>query len=132
MFSQKNRPPCLWAQTERSDGSVYENHCHCSTINMELQGKEGIMMWGTERWKALDLRRRSTLGPYDDELLVLHMIPKTDARSERYLVGRMEVCRGRTCFTGSGGRLAPAELRKHYDLRWIRLKEDGGGNQWPE
>ena len=85
-------------------------------------------MWSAERWAPLDLRRRGELGPYDQELIVLHMRPKTDARSERYLVGRMEVCQGRTCFTGigSGGTLVPANLRKHYDLRWIRLQEDGG------
>ena len=85
-------------------------------------------MWSAERWAPLDLRRRGELGPYDQELIVLHMRPKTDARSERYLVGRMEVCQGRTCFPGigSGGTLVPANLRKHYDLRWIRLQEDGG------
>lgn len=83
-------------------------------------------MWGTERWKPLDLRRRSELGPYDGDLIVLHLIPKTQARSERYLVGRMDVCQGHTYFTGSGGILAPAELRKHCELRWIRLQADGG------
>lgn len=83
-------------------------------------------MWSTNQWKPLDLRRRGELGPYDDELIVLHLIPKTQARSERYYVGRMEVCQGRTYFTGSGGTLAPAELRKHCELRWIRLQEDGG------
>ena len=85
-------------------------------------------MWSTGRWKQLELRQRAETGPYDKELIVLHLIPKTQARSERYLVGRMEVCRGRTYFAGigSGGTLAPAELRKHYDLRWIRLEEDGG------
>ena len=90
-------------------------------------------MWNTERWKPLDLRRRSQLGPHDGELIVLHMIPKTAARSERYYVGRMEVCRGRTYFTGigSGGTLGPSELRKHYELRWIRLPEDGGDGAWP-
>lgn len=87
-------------------------------------------MWGTERWQPLDLRRRGELGPYDDELIVLHMIPKTEARSERYLVVRMEVCQGRTYMIGSGGTHATAELRKHYDLRWIRLQEDGGGVSW--
>ena len=87
-------------------------------------------MWSTNQWKPLDLRRRGQLGPYDEELIALHLIPKTEAHSERYLVGRLDVCRGRTYFTGigSGGTLAPAELRKHYDLRWIRLQEDGGAS----
>ena len=88
-------------------------------------------MCSAERWKPLDLRRRGEFGPYDGELIVLHLIPKTQSCSERYLVGRMEVCQGRTYFTGSGGTLAPAELRKHYDLRWIRLQEDGGDGRWP-
>ena len=88
-------------------------------------------MCSAERWKPLDLRRRGQLGPCDGDLIVLHLIPKTQARSERYLVGRMEVCQGRTYFTGSGGTLAPTELRKHYDLRWIRLQEDGGDGRWP-
>lgn len=30
----------------------------------------------TERWRPLDLRRRGELGPYDGELIVLHMVPK--------------------------------------------------------
>lgn len=88
-------------------------------------------MWSTNQWQPLDLRRRAQLGPFDGELIVLHMIPKTQARSGRYLVGRMEVCRGRTYFTGSGGTLAPAEQRKHCDLRWVRLQEDGGDGRWP-
>lgn len=88
-------------------------------------------MLSTEQWKPLDLRRRGELGPYDNELLVLHMLPKTQARSERYLVGRMEICSGRTYFIGSGGTLAPAGLRKHYKLRWIRLQEDGGDGVCP-
>ena len=88
-------------------------------------------MCSAERWKPLDLRRRGELRPFDGELIVLHLIPKTQARSERYLVGRMEVCQGRTYFTGSGGTLAPTELRKHCELRWIRLQEDGGDGRWP-
>lgn len=85
-------------------------------------------MWSTNQWKPLDLRRRGQLGPFDGELIVLHTIPKTEARSERYLVGRLDVYRRRTYFVGigNGGTLAPAELRKHYVLRWIQLQEDGG------
>lgn len=32
-------------------------------------------MCSAERWKPLDLRRRGELGPYDGELIVLHLIP---------------------------------------------------------
>ena len=88
-------------------------------------------MWSTERWKPLDLRRRGELGPYEDELIVMHLIPKTKARSERYLVGRLEVCQGSTYFSGDVGTLALAKVRRHCDLRWIRLQEDGGDGQCP-
>lgn len=81
-------------------------------------------MGTTERWKPLDLRRRGELGPYDGELIVLHMVPKTSARSERYVVGRPEVVAGRTWMSGGGNTLSPAEMRKRYDLRWVRLPED--------
>ena len=80
----------------------------------------------TDRWRALDLRRRGELGPYDGELIVLHMVPKTSSRSERYIVGRLKVEAGRTWMTGGGNVLSPAEMRKHYDLRWIYLQEDEG------
>lgn len=82
-------------------------------------------MWSTERWQALDLRRRGQLGPFDGELIVLHMIPKTQARRERYYVGRMEVCQGRTYLSSCGSTVTMAGLCKHYILRWIRLREDG-------
>ena len=35
-------------------------------------------MGTTERWKPLDLRRRGELGPYDGELIVLHMVPNVE------------------------------------------------------
>ena len=82
-------------------------------------------MWSTERWQALDLRRRGQLGPFDGELIVLHMIPKTQARREQYYVGRMEVCQGRTYLSSCGSTVTMAGLCKHYALRWIRLREDG-------
>ena len=88
---------------------------------------KGVLgMWSAERWAPLDLRRRGQLGPHDGELIVLHMIPKTQARSERYYVGRMEICQGRTYLSGCGSTVAMAGLCKRYDLRWIRLQEDGG------
>ncbi len=81
-------------------------------------------MGTTERWKPLDLRRRGELGPYDGDLIVLHMAPKTSARSERYMVGRLEVEAGRTWMSGGGNTLSPAKMRKFYDLRWVYLPED--------
>lgn len=80
----------------------------------------------TERWRPLDLRRRGELGPYDGELIVLHLVPKGPGRSERYIVGHLEVEAGRTWMTGGGNVLLPAEMRKHYELRWVYLPEDEG------
>ena len=77
-----------------------------------------------ERWRPLYLRRRGELGPYDGDLIVLHMVPKTSARSERYVVGRLEVVAGRTWMYGGGHTLSPAKMRKFYDLRWVYLPED--------
>ena len=57
-------------------------------------------------------------------LIALHMVPKTSARSERYVVGRLEVVAGRTWMSGGGNTLSPAEMRKRYDLWWGRLPED--------
>lgn len=76
-------------------------------------------------WKTLDLRQRKTYGPHDGELIVLHMIPKSAwGRSERYLTGCLRTEAGRTWMLSGGGVASPAELRKHYDLRWLRLPED--------
>ena len=88
-------------------------------------------MWSTDQWKPLDLRRRGQLGPRDGELIVLHMIPKTQARSERYYVGRMENYQGHTQLGGCGSTVIMAGLCKRYELRWIRLQEDGGDGAWP-
>ena len=76
-------------------------------------------------WKTLDLRQRNTNGPHDGELLGLHMIPKSAwGRSERYLTGRLQTVAGRTWMNSGGNVVYPAELRKHYDFRWLRLPED--------
>lgn len=84
-----------------------------------------------ERWRPLDLRRRGELGPYDGELIVLHMVPKTSGRSERYMVGRLEVEAGRTWMFGGGNTLSPAKMRKFYDLRWVYLPEDEDKKEGP-
>lgn len=76
-------------------------------------------------WKTLDLRQRRTYGPLDGELIVLHMIPKiTWGRSERYLTGCLQTVAGRTWMNSGGSVVSPAELRKKYELRWLRLPED--------
>ena len=52
-----------------------------------------------ENWALLDLRRRSQgVGPYDGELIVLHMIPKSGGRSERYDVGKLLTEAGKSYF----------------------------------
>ncbi len=84
-------------------------------------------MWNTERWKPLDLRRRGQLGPHDDEPIDLHMIPRPAARSERDHAGRMGDLQGHTYLTRCGSTVTMAGLSKHYELRWICLREDGGG-----
>lgn len=98
-------------------------------------------MGTTERWKPLDLRRRGELGPYDGELIVLHMVPKTSARSERYVVGRLEVVAGRTWMSGGGNTLSPARCVSDMTSggsgcqRTIpgRIRKDmiGGDGTWP-
>ena len=39
---------------------------------------------GVNNWSALDLRSRSVFGPFDDELICLHLIPKTASRIGRF------------------------------------------------
>lgn len=81
-------------------------------------------MGTTERWKPLDLRRRGELGPYDGELIGPAHGAQDLGPRERYVVGRLEVVAGRTWMSGGGNTLSPAEMRKRYDLRWVRLPED--------
>lgn len=75
-------------------------------------------------WKPLDLRQQKTYGPHDGELIVLHMIPKSAWGTERYLVSRLQTEAGCTWIKSNGNVLSPANLKKHYDLRWFRLPED--------
>ena len=75
-----------------------------------------------ENWALLDLRRRSQgFGPYDGELLVLHMVPKTGSRSERYDVGKLLTEAGKSYFEGQTGTLSVARVKKFYDIWWLRL-----------
>lgn len=43
MKGQKERPPCLWAQTERPNGFVHENHYYDTTNGRILQGGAGYV-----------------------------------------------------------------------------------------
>ena len=75
-----------------------------------------------ENWALLDLRRRSQgVGPYDGELIVLHMIPKSGGRSERYDVGKLLTEAGKSYFKGQTGTLSVARVKKFYDIWWLRL-----------
>ena len=77
------------------------------------------------KYQLFGLLRCLHYGPHDGELIVLHMIPKSAwGRSERYLTGSLQTVAGRTWINGGGNVASPAELRKHYDLRWLRLPED--------
>ena len=78
---------------------------------------------GINQWSALDLRSRSVFGPFDDELICLHLIPKSRNYSERFLVGKMITEEGKTWFKqlmDIGGRDV-AKMRKHYTIEWSHL-----------
>ena len=78
-------------------------------------------MWSTNQWRPLDLRRRGQLGPREGELIVLHMIPKSGGRSERYDVGKLLTEAGKSYFEGQTGTLPVARVKKFYDIWWLRL-----------
>lgn len=83
------------------------------------------MACGAERWKALDLRRRGLLGPCDEELICLRMLPKSKGGRVRYEVGRFAVERGKSwLFLTNGGALDPVKVRMRYELRWCYLPEE--------
>ena len=85
------------------------------------------MMYGTERWKPLDLRRRSILGPYDDELIVLQMLPKSQNRMSRYEVGHFEVEKGKSWFVmKNSGTIDPVKARTFYTIQWCHLPPETG------
>ena len=75
-----------------------------------------------ENWALLDLRRRSQgFGPYDGERLVVHMVPKTGSRSERYDVVKLLTEAGKSYFEGQSGIFSVDRLKKFYDIWWVRL-----------
>ena len=77
---------------------------------------------GINQWSALDLRSRSVFGPFDDELICLHLIPKTKSLSERFEVGRMFTENGKTWFHGNYSSTEDvARMRKYYTVEWVHL-----------
>ena len=73
-------------------------------------------------WHTLDLRSRRIYGPFDDELICLHLIPKSANRSERFEVGRLLTMAGKTWFIGNySSREDVARLRRFYTVRWVHL-----------
>lgn len=56
---------------------------------------------GVNNWYELDLRRRSVFGPFDDELICLHLIPRTKSLNPRFEVGRLFTENGKTWFSGN-------------------------------
>ena len=74
-------------------------------------------------WSELDLRTRSTMGPYDDELICLHLIPKTRTYSGGFMVGRMTTEEGKTWFVPDSilGVRDVAKMRRHYTIEWTHL-----------
>ena len=78
-------------------------------------------------WSELDLRQRSTLGPYDDELVILHLTPKLSTCTEQFMVGRMMTEEGKSWFIpGVGdawncGCWNISALKKRYRIEWAHL-----------
>lgn len=73
-------------------------------------------------WSELDLRKRSTMGPYDDELICLHLIPKLSTRTERFMVGRMVTEEGKSWFRPCNGSCWNISgLKKFYRIEWTHL-----------
>lgn len=74
-------------------------------------------------WQVLDLRKRSTWGPYDEQFIVLHMTPRKRSYSEHYYVGWLITENGKTYFRHADkyGLRDIAEMRKHYYIEWIDL-----------
>ncbi|WP_298030220.1 hypothetical protein [uncultured Dysosmobacter sp.] len=77
-----------------------------------------------ETWRDLDLRSRSVYGPYDEELICLKQVSKSDAKYVRYEVGRLETEEGVTWFRGNAGScLRLADIRRKNTVTWARLPQ---------
>ena len=73
-------------------------------------------------WSELDLRQRRILGPYDDELVILHLTPKLSTCTEQFMIGRMVTEEGRSCFRPfGGGYWNISALKKRYKIEWTHL-----------
>ena len=73
-------------------------------------------------WSELDLRQRSTLGPYDDELVILHLTPKLSTCAEQFMIGCMVTEEGKSWFRPFGGGCWNiSALKKRYHIEWAHL-----------
>ena len=74
-------------------------------------------------WSELDLRTRSTMGPFDDEWIILHLIPKSPAINKGdFVVGKMTTEEGRSWFIPFGGGCwSISALRNRYKVEWAHL-----------
>ena len=73
-------------------------------------------------WSELDLRTRSTMGPFDDELIILHLIPKLSTCTEQFMVGHMVTEEGKSWLRPYGGGCWNiSALKKRYHIEWTHL-----------
>lgn len=73
-------------------------------------------------WSELDLRTRSTMGPYDEELICLHLTPKLSTCTEQFMVGSMATEEGKSWFRPVGsGCWNISALKKRYRIEWTHL-----------
>lgn len=77
-----------------------------------------------DEWQVLDLRSRNTCGPFDDELICLHLIPKLSCCREQFVVGRMVTEEGKSWLKPEGGgNWNISALKKRYLIEWVLLPE---------
>ena len=83
-------------------------------------------------WSELDLRKRSIYGPYDDELICLHLIPKLSTCTEWFEVGCMVTEEGKSWFSPFGGGCWNiSALKKRYRIEWTHMPPtDRKENVW--
>ena len=73
-------------------------------------------------WSVLDLRTRSVFGPFDDELICLHLTPKLSTCTEQFMVGSMVTEEGKSWFRPMGsGCWNISALKKRYRIEWAHL-----------
>lgn len=80
-----------------------------------------------DEWQELDLRSRNTCGPFDEELICLHLTPKLSTCSERFIVGHMVTEEGKSWFIpGPGdawnnGCWNISVMKKRNRIEWVHL-----------